>query len=86
MSRVGVAQLRALKQMAEAPDGIAPAPFLSAPGLINRGLVVSLGRADHKANSAYICRITASGREVIARHEQAAHPAEGPARTDAPSR
>ena len=44
--QVGSAQKRALVELASATDGIGEVPFKHAPGLLNKGLVTRLGRAD----------------------------------------
>lgn len=65
MSRqVGVAQKRALTALANARDGIGEVPLLSAPGLINKGLVRRIRRVSQKSNAAYLCQITEGGRQL----------------------
>ena len=41
-------------------------PFLSAPGLINKGLVRSLGRAHLRPNAPYVCALTDAGGRYVA--------------------
>jgi hypothetical protein len=65
MPAVGAAQKRALLALADAPDGIGEVPFLSAPGLINKRLVVMVGRAGPQTHAPYICQITEAGRALV---------------------
>lgn len=68
--RVGSAQKRALIALSEVDGGTGEVPFSGAAGLINRGLVKFLARADRRTNSPYICQITDAGRAFVARLTQ----------------
>ncbi|CAN7624716.1 hypothetical protein LJR219_004831 [Phenylobacterium sp. LjRoot219] len=63
--QVGSAQKRALVELAETTDGIGEVPFKQAPGLMNKGLVTRLGRANSKPTAPYVCQLTEAGREFV---------------------
>jgi hypothetical protein len=77
--QVGSAQKRALVDLASATDGIGEVPFKQAPGLLNKGLVTRLGRADPGPTAPYVCQLTESGREFVRELAEAA--AEGESHT-----
>ena len=66
MMHVGSAQQRALFSLVSAPDGVGVVPSTRAAGLINKGLVRRVGRANAKPNSPYVCQITDAGRAFVA--------------------
>lgn len=80
--QIGAAQRRALMALADTENGVGQIPFLSAPGLMNKGLVIRLGRANPKPNAAYVCQLTDAGR-ALARRLCAAEAAESARRESA---
>lgn len=75
MGQVGSAQRRALFALADTEEGIGEVPLMSAPGLINRGLVKSHGRASASPRAGYLCEMTDAGWKFLA--ELARGPGEG---------